>query len=97
MHRFAILIAAIVAITCTVLAIRRIANPPQRSARTVTADDLPAVKFNISNVRQNQKVLDVAPWHSDGGAWTVFDCNFTTGPGVITVAINKPSANATCS
>lgn len=66
-------------------------DPPLPSLDSVTIEDggsiaqpggqhgQPQVPFRIDAVHKSQKVLDVAPWHADGGEWTFFDAKTTDG------------------
>ncbi len=46
------------------------------------------VSLQIAKVYENQKPLDLAPWHADGGDWTFFDCHPPKQP-LITIVVGS--------
>jgi hypothetical protein len=62
----------------------RVAMRQSRSA----PDDAPHLDLKLSNVRINQKLLDVPPFTTAGGDWTVFDASLAKDPQTtVTIAV----------
>jgi hypothetical protein len=50
-------------------------------------DEGPRLELKLSNVRTNQRLLDVPPFTTSGGDFTVFDATLSKYPGTTTVTI----------
>lgn len=71
------------------------AQQGQRVQFRVGDQELPEVHlpFKILEVYQNQKPMDIPPFHSDGGDWTFFDCQADSNISFVVGTVSKTTEN----
>jgi hypothetical protein len=64
------------------------AQPPDDAPRVEVTlgdadDEAPHLPFRIVKVFSQQKLIDAAPFHAEGGEWTFFECEASKAPAVV--------------